>query len=120
MRKRKLVKQCLAAALLSLILFVPWHVARAQQGGYGGWHMGRGMMGGWGMGWFGGIFMMIFWVLILIGLILLIKWLVQTTSSGKLELGGGPGRALDILKERYARGEIDKAEFERMKLDISK
>ena len=120
MRKRKLVKKCLAAALLSLILFVPQHVALAQQGGYGGWHMGRGMMGVWGMGWFGGIFMMIFWVLILIGLIFLIKWVVQTTSRGKQELGSGPGRALDILKERYARGEIDKAEFERMKLDISK
>jgi putative membrane protein len=120
MQKIRHVKRCLTAALLLLILFVPWHVALAQQGGYGGWHMGPGMMGGWGMGWFGGIFMMIFWILILVGLVFLIKWLVQSTNRGKPEAGGGAGRALDILKERYARGEIDKAEFETMKLDLSK
>jgi len=79
-----------------------------------GWHMGPGMMGGWGMGWFGGIFMMIFWVLVLVGLIFLIKWLVQTTNRAKSDAGNG-NRALEILKERYARGEIDIAEFEEKK-----
>jgi putative membrane protein len=113
------IRTTIKLVLPALLILVPWHAALAQKGGYGGWHMGRGMMGGWGMGWFGGIIMMVFWVLILVGLFFLIKWLVQTTSRGKLETGG-PGRAIDILKERYARGEIDKAEFEKMKLDISK
>ena len=81
--------------------------------------MGPGMMGGWGMGWFGGIFMMIFWVLILVGLIFLIKWLIQSTNRAKLDAGNG-NRAIEILKERYARGEIEKVEFETTKLDLSK
>ncbi len=71
------------------------------------------------MGWFGGIFMMIFWILILVGLVFLIKWLVQSTSRTKPDAGGGSSRALDILKERYARSEIDKAEFETKKADLS-
>jgi putative membrane protein len=78
--------------------------------------MGRGMMGGWGMGWFGGVFMMIFWVLVLIGLIFLIKWLIQTTGSVKPDAGNS---ALGILKERYARGEIDTAEFKEKKKVIA-
>ena len=107
------------AGLFIVCVLTPWNLALAQGGRYDDWHMGPGMMGGWGMGWFGGIFMMIFWVLILVGLVFLIKWLIQSTSRGKLEEGGGAGRALDILKERYARGEIDKAENKTKKADLS-
>jgi uncharacterized membrane protein len=46
--------------------------------------MGHGTMYGWGMGWFGGIFMIVFWVLVLVGLVFVIKWLLQSTS-GKSE-----------------------------------
>ena len=102
-----------AATVLSLVLLSS-NQALAQWGDSRGWHMGPGMMGG-----FGGIFMMIFWVLILVGLVFLIKWLIQSTNRAKSETGGGD-RALEILKERYARGEIEKAEFETMKLDLSK
>ena len=91
----------------------------AQWRGYGDWHMGQGMMGGWGGGWFGGIFMLIFWVLVIVGLVFLIKWLVQTTRSGSHSISTGTsGSALEILKERYARGEIDKQEFEEKKRDL--
>ena len=79
-----------------------------------GWYMGPGMMGGWGIGWYGGIFMIIFWVLVLVGLIFLIKWLIQSTNRVKSDAGRG-NSALEILKERYARGEIDTAEFEEKK-----
>jgi putative membrane protein len=106
------------AIALSIVLFSSTH-ALAQWGDNRGWHMGPGMMGGWGMGWFGGIFMMIFWILVLAGLVLLIKWLIQSTSRVNSDAGSS-NRALEILKARYARGEIDTAEFDKMKLELSK
>jgi putative membrane protein len=78
---------------------------------------GPGMMGGWGMGWFGMIFMMIFWILLIVGMVFLIKWLIQSTRHDKAG-GSGNGRAFEILKERYAHGEIDKDEFESKKKDL--
>jgi putative membrane protein len=92
--------------------------SHAQWRGYGDWRMGPGMMNGWGMGWFGGIFMIVFWVLVIAGLIFLIKWLVQNTKTGAHSSSSSASSALDILKERYARGEIDKQEFEEKKKDL--
>lgn len=71
---------------------------------------------GWGagsmMGWFGGgLMMLVFWVL----LIAAIVWLVRELRG---QVGGG-SRALDILKERYAKGEMSKEEFEAKKKDIA-
>lgn len=73
---------------------------------------------GWGMGpvmmaWGGPIFMFIFWILIIILLVLLIRRLLQSGSTS------GGESALDILKKRYARGEINKEEFETKKRDLS-
>jgi putative membrane protein len=103
-----------------LLLFLTYNgEAFAQQGGYGGYHMGSGMMGEWGMGWFGGIFMIIFWIFIIVGVVFLIKWLVHSpkghSSPGRTDTSSS---ALDILKERYARGEINKQEFEEKKKDL--
>jgi putative membrane protein len=98
---------------LLLLGLIPFNYALAGWGEYNGWHMGPGMMGGWGMGWI----MLLFWILVLVGLILIIKWLLQMTSGDKKLTGSG--RAIDILKERYARGEIDKAEFLAIKKDLA-
>lgn len=68
------------------------------------------MYGWWGMGW---IFMIVIWGLIVLGLIFLIRWLVGVTKTTKTEES-----ALDILKKRYARGEINKEEFEQKKRDL--
>jgi putative membrane protein len=99
-----------------LLIFGPLanvNVALAGWGNFNGWHMGPGMMGGWGMGWI----MLLFWILVLVGLILIIKWLLQMTSGDKKLTG--TSSAIDILKERYARGEINKAEFEAIRKDLA-
>ncbi|MFI5341303.1 MAG: SHOCT domain-containing protein [Candidatus Methylomirabilales bacterium] len=78
--------------------------------------MGWGGYGGYGMGFLGGLFMLLFWGLIIVGLVLVVRWL---WDQGRSRAGAGAGDApLDILKRRYARGEISKEEFERMKQDL--
>lgn len=99
--------------LFFTFLLYPWSEAFAWSGRYSGWHMGPGMMGG-----LGGWFMIAFWILVLLGLILLIRWMLQITNTEKGIFGGTPD-ALDILKVRYAKGEIDKLEFEAKKTDLA-
>jgi putative membrane protein len=100
-------------------LFLLMKEAGAQYRGYDDWH-GRMMEGwGWGIGWFGGIFMILFWILIIIALVFFIRWLVQNTRGGTAYSRTESSTALDILKERYARGEIGKQEFEEKKRDLS-
>ena len=64
--------------------------------------------------WFGGGFMWIFWLLI----VLVILWGIKVTTSGSTS--SQQKSALDILKDRYARGEIDEAEFEKKKKNLLK
>lgn len=65
----------------------------------------------YGVGGFGGFWMLIFWV----ALIAFIVWAVREVSGRKTS---DKSKALDILKERYAKGEIDKKEFEEKKKDL--
>lgn len=76
------------------------------------------MMGDWGMGWFGMIFMFVFWGLIIVGIVFLVKWVMQTAGNRSGSLATTNSKSMDILKERYARGEITHDEFVSMKNDI--
>ena len=73
-----------------------------------------------GMGWwmvFGGILSILFWVAIIVLVIWGINKLVQRERSGK---GLFESRsALDIARERYARGEITREEYDQIKKDLS-
>lgn len=117
MKVRKMSRVAFAAPFILLLLLNGSGVL-AQWRGYEGWHMGPGMMNGWGMGWFGGIFVIVFWVLLIIGLVFLIKWLVQSTMGNSGSPRGASSNALEILRERYARGEINKQEFEEKRRDL--
>lgn len=81
-------------------------------------NFGPEMMGGYGMGWgFGGFFMLLWWVLIIVGIVVLVRWLVGSSRDSH---GGAPDKtALDILKERYARGEINRETYEQMRRDLT-
>lgn len=75
-----------------------------------------GTFGGWKPG-FGWLFMLPFWVLIILGIFTLIKWLAGGASSRDAPAQKG---ALQILGERCARGEIVREEFEQKKRDHSR
>lgn len=74
-----------------------------------------------GMGWwmvFAGVWMVLFWGLIIGS----VAWLISRLAGGGIGGGGGGGErrssALDIARERYARGELTREEFERITEDL--
>jgi len=98
-----------------------WGNMMGGYGGYGGYGGGWGnMMGGYdgyggGYGWMGIIMPIIFGI----GIILLSLFLFRRKSSQVQTDGlGRRNSGLDILRERYARGEIDSAEYQIRKQDL--
>lgn len=84
--------------------------------------MGPWMMGGWNGSWgwtgSGGISMIIFWVLLIVGVVVLVKWIADSGATPYSRTRGEES-AVDILKRRYASGEITKAEFEQARRDLT-
>jgi putative membrane protein len=83
---------------------------RPYEWGWGMHPMGW-MWGAWGIGMM--LLMLAFWGLVIVGLVLGIRWLVSQGKESRSD------SALEILRQRYARGEINKDEFEAKKRDLS-
>jgi len=86
----------------------------------GGW---GNMMGGWGYGGYGsggygmmGIGMLIFWI----GVILLGIYLFRRNASHVHTGSLGKHSGMDILRNRFAHGEIDSAEYQSRKQDLER
>lgn len=74
-----------------------------------------GNMMGWGGGAMFGIGHLLWWGVLILAIVVSVRWLVRSERAGEV---GDTDRALSILKERYARGEIDKAEFDAFRRDL--
>ena len=61
------------------------------------------------------ILMLAFWVAVIIGIVYFVKWVRVSANRHDIKV---EDTALDILKKRYAKGEITREEFEKMKRDI--
>lgn len=70
------------------------------------------MMNDYGFG--GGAMMVLVWLTVLVVLVAAITYLVRSAGEG----ARGKTSAHDIAKERYAKGEITKQEYEQLKKDL--
>jgi len=61
--------------------------------------------------------MILWWVLIIVAIIALVRWGISSSAARRGQNQQSKS-ALDILKERYARGEINKQEYEARKRDL--
>lgn len=75
-----------------------------------GWGMHPMMWGAWGFGMM--LMMVLFWALVIVGIVLLVRWLAGQGRESRAD------SALEILRQRYARGEINKEEFETKRKDL--
>ncbi len=121
MNKESRIALIIGGIVLAVLILAPLIVGGFtgwQGGGWGGWGgmMGPGMMGFGLMGGFMPIVMVLFWGLIIWGIIALTRgaWHGCGTHSHSEHMDS----ALDVLKRRYARGEINKEEFEEKKKDL--
>ena len=106
--KTALIIGGIVIGVIVILSIVPGLIWGWQGDGYG--MMGPGMMGGYGT-----MFLMpILWIAV-IGLII---WAVVAATSKTRDSGQTGDSALEILKRRYARGEINKEEYETKKKDI--
>jgi putative membrane protein len=108
------MKTAVAAMVAVLVGASGW--AWAQDRPWDGWgmHPMWGVWGPWGIAMM--IMMLVFWGLIIAGLVIGIRWLLAVGRESRLGFRHDP--AVDILRQRYARGEISREEFEARKRDL--
>jgi len=104
------IRQRIAFATWPGWLFPGWALAQERPYEWG-WGMHPMMWGAWGFGMM--LMMILFWGLVIVGIVMGIRWLMR---EGQERRGDS---AMEILRQRYARGEINKEEFEAKKRDLT-
>jgi putative membrane protein len=66
---------------------------------------------------FGGLLFLVFWTVIIVGMVWLVITLIRNSQTGSVTAPSRPA-PLDILKERYAKGEITKEQFEEIRREL--
>ena len=98
---------------LVILLFVALALSSTMGGMMGPGMMWRGGGWMWGVGmWLGGLAMLVFWGALIVGAILVVRHL------GGMPAGEPRTSPLDILKRRYASGEITREQYEQMRRDL--
>jgi putative membrane protein len=98
------------------VLIMPLMMGGMMVGGMMGSNSSNGIWSG--SNWWGWLLMLLFWIALIGGLALAVAWALRRGSSAGAAPDGGQ-RALELLKERYARGEIDKEQYEQIKRDLA-
>jgi putative membrane protein len=98
------MKKLLVVSIV-LPLLLAWTLVYAQDPGQGYWMGPRMMNWGVGMWWFMPFVMLAFWIVVIVGMIFFIRWIVWSSKGREIK---SEERPLDILKKRYAKGEISK------------
>ncbi len=102
--------------IVAIIIVVPAVFGLVSGWQYGGWGMmGPGMMVGFGWMWLMPILFVLFWGLVIWAIVALVRGLSASRGSGSSTADS----ALEILKRRYARGDIGKEEYEEKKKDLA-
>ncbi len=99
---------------MGLLNLIPAACAQSNDGWYPHNFMYNYMYGGY----FGFLPMLLFWLFIIVIGVVLVKVITHPGRDDGKEPRSGGNNAMDILKERYAKGEIDKKEFEEKKKDL--
>jgi len=105
-RTAKMVAAKTAVTLPGALALYP-SMAQAAPGDSGYWHWGWG----WGHMVFGSVMMILLWGGLILVIVLAVRWAGRGSAQGTIPRPPEP-RPLDILRERFAQGEIDKQEFE--------
>lgn len=112
-------RQGWTTALILGVIALLFGILSLLGGGMMGWGMmGPGMMYGYDIHPWWGFLMQLFWALIIVGLMLFIAWLVRGGPAAMAGFGLGGSRALEILQERYAKGEITREQYEQVRHDL--
>lgn len=103
----------LSVALIALAVWFLGSPHGLYRFGSGRWFVPYGMMGG-----HTGVVMMLFWVIVIVAAILLVSGVFTNRSSPSGPAHGEPD-AVEILKRRYASGDIDRVEYEAKRRELS-